>query len=441
MLTNLSLQSGLPLEEIFENLQIIYSGGLQELIRQISIQCIERGELMQKIWNAYVSLFERIILQQRKFSNEVEKNYLSETSRIHKVYQAEIENYKNKLEIETKEKEQTKKDLEKLLEKHHQLKIKYKKLLGTFSTQKQNFDNMRAEFNLIQEENLNLKINLERLSKTKELDKSDILIRKLPMRKIGSFVEKNIATEVSLKKIDDTDRENIEEESMEIIMKDACQDTADLIVRHEIDIQTTFDNNTPRSPRTSKVASEKNLRKEITFEIPMANFNNIGTQTFDEDFMNQINKVSVLGGKKKMKVKTEVEIVEKETPLKKTQTTIDFNKHIKDIDKELETEENGLKKNIRFIDMINERCIGSLISDDLTPSPLRNHLEEFRNNIKKTTTSLHNNIHSILEENQDQKIDILEKDNDIENKDDEIRRKDQEIEYLKANVSSNSYLN
>ena len=302
MLTNLSLQSGLPLEEIFENLQIIYSGGLQELIRQISIQCIERGELMQKIWNAYVSLFERIILQQRKFSNEVEKNYLSETSRIHKVYQAEIENYKNKLEIETKEKEQTKKDLEKLLEKHHQLKIKYKKLLGTFSTQKQNFDNMRAEFNLIQEENLNLKINLERLSKTKELDKSDILIRKLPMRKIGSFVEKNIATEVSLKKIDDTDRENIEEESMEIIMKDACQDTADLIVRHEIDIQTTFDNNTPRSPRTSKVASEKNLRKEITFEIPMANFNTIGTQTFDEDFMNQINKVSVLGGKKKMKV-------------------------------------------------------------------------------------------------------------------------------------------
>ena len=127
--------------------------------------------------------------------------------------------------------------------------------------------------------------------------------------------------------------------------------------------------------------------------------------------------------------------------MKKTQTTIDFNKHIKDIDKELETEENGLKKNIRFIDMINERCIGSLISDDLTPSPLRNHLEEFRNNIKKTTTSLHNNIHSILEENQDQKIDILEKDNDIENKDDEIRRKDQEIEYLKANVSSNSYLN
>jgi len=437
MLTNLSLKKDLSLDLIFENLQIIYTGCLQELIRQISIQCVERGQLMQKIWNAYISLFERIIIEQKKFSNDIEKNYLMETSRIHKVYQNEIDFYKNKLELEKNENDQNKKSYSVLLEKYKQLKIKNKKMVHDFSTHKVNFDNMRAEFNIIQEENINLKITLEKFANTKETDKSDVLIRKLPVRKIGSFVEKNLnENQNTMNSININEKERLEEESFDISLEDKCVDTYDLLLLNNRNAFTQ----TGDLIQNNMTETDILLQKIDNINVPIEETHSIGIQT-DEgiEIENRSKKVSIFV-KKKQKIDTEIEIDDKNPSLLKKNTMqtdmkINFQKFLTDIDMELGSEENGIRKNIKFIDMLNEKCIGSLIADDFTSSPLRNHLKEFKNNIKKTTNSLHERVNSIIEENQDQKIDILEKDNDIENKDEEIRRKNEEITYLKENVN------
>ena len=43
--------------EYIENLEVVYSSALKECIRQVSIDCKERGILLDKIWKSYVKLF------------------------------------------------------------------------------------------------------------------------------------------------------------------------------------------------------------------------------------------------------------------------------------------------------------------------------------------------------------------------------------------------
>ena len=66
---------------------------MKELIRQISLNCKERGDLLQKIWNTYLELFQKVILKNQKIQHNIENLYLKETTRIHQMYQKEIDNF------------------------------------------------------------------------------------------------------------------------------------------------------------------------------------------------------------------------------------------------------------------------------------------------------------------------------------------------------------
>lgn len=439
MLSNLTYEKNMSLEQIFENIQIIYSGCLHELIRQISIQCMERGKLMQKIWGSYVSLFERLLMEQKQITNELEKNYLLETSRIHKIYQKEIELLKNRLTLLNDENFHNKTSFEMIAEKYKKLKIKHKKTMNENSSQKTNFENLRTEFNLIQQENMDLKIVIENLSKIKEIDKSDLIIRKLPDRtkRLGSFIQKY---DENLEKEDNAsnnEKENIEEESLEIIFEEKCVDTKDLMVLITRNKETETDFNPIRNSKTS-IIQENKIVNEFRFEIPNSETKEISTQTTNSEFdiTPLVKKISVFG-KKKLK-ETEAKSNNEENNSLQTEShdfQLEFQEFLDDIDDNLKGEENFVKKNIKFIEMLNEKCIGNLVNDSSTPQNLKTHLIDFRDNISKTTQSLHEKVNVIIEENQDQKIEIIEQGNDIENRDEEIKRKDEEIIHLKIQVS------
>ena len=461
MLTNLSIEKNLPLDTVFESLQIIYSGCLQELIRQISIQCVERGQLLHKIWNSHISLFERLMIEQKKASNQTEKNYLMESSRIHKLYQNELEVFKVNFDQATQENEQYKKDHVKISEKHKQLKAKFKKMLQDFSIQKLNFENIRTEFNLIQEENLELKVVLENLCKSKEVEKSDVLFKKLPnrFRKLGSFVEKNQINKLS-SSVNLSEKEILEDDSIEIDLADKCLDTHelfDLIYKEEftqtygeIMIQPIEDiKENELQSMNNELQSMNNELQSMNNETPLNN-NAIEPMTQnipdeqDTEFVKKLSeqeievvkKISIFG-RKKTKPKTELSIQDESSPnldKKNAEILIKFDEDMKDIEVELESEENWMKKKIKMIDLLNDKCIGGLISDESTPQFIKSSLAEFRKNIKKTTHSLDEIVNTVIEENQDQKINIIENENDMVNIEEELRRKNEEIEYLKENV-------
>ncbi|KAM3133197.1 hypothetical protein pb186bvf_014773 [Paramecium bursaria] len=93
-------QKSLNQESMFEEIINILSLCLKELIRQISIDCVEKSVLLEKIWIQYSDITQNIIqsiLEERK---ENEKESLMQIKRTHQLYQTQIDNYEIMLKKE-----------------------------------------------------------------------------------------------------------------------------------------------------------------------------------------------------------------------------------------------------------------------------------------------------------------------------------------------------
>ena len=184
MIGQLINEKNLGLDSLFENLQLVYLGCFQELIRQISIDCFERGQLIQRIWNAYINLFERAIIEQSRGISQVEMDYLKENTRLHKLYQKEMEKLKQNLMKTTQEKNIFEVDMGKLNENFKYIKKKNVQLEKDCLFFRTNFENMRTEYNLISEDNICLKTLIERnfQKETQINEEVEHILRRLPKR-------------------------------------------------------------------------------------------------------------------------------------------------------------------------------------------------------------------------------------------------------------------
>lgn len=69
------------IESLCETAMVIYEVCLYEIVRQVSVHCIERGELINLVWKAYMGILEKALkiskavqeLQKTEFSQELEK--------------------------------------------------------------------------------------------------------------------------------------------------------------------------------------------------------------------------------------------------------------------------------------------------------------------------------------------------------------------------------
>lgn len=41
--------------------QFLYSAAFNELVRQVSTHCVERGRLLARIWQSYIALFVKMV--------------------------------------------------------------------------------------------------------------------------------------------------------------------------------------------------------------------------------------------------------------------------------------------------------------------------------------------------------------------------------------------
>jgi len=48
----------------------------------VSLQCTERGVMIEKIWDAYLNLFEKLIAESNRKQREIEGEHLQEIKRI-----------------------------------------------------------------------------------------------------------------------------------------------------------------------------------------------------------------------------------------------------------------------------------------------------------------------------------------------------------------------
>ncbi|CAD8192743.1 unnamed protein product [Paramecium octaurelia] len=92
--------------DFYEEVQNVLTLCLKELIRQISIDCIERSVLLEKIWTQYVEINSTVINQVVNEKKENEKQNLKQIMKTHQLYQYEIDNFQ--LIISNQKEEQSK---------------------------------------------------------------------------------------------------------------------------------------------------------------------------------------------------------------------------------------------------------------------------------------------------------------------------------------------
>lgn len=84
-------------DKCFELTQTAYYVCFREVIRQISVQCVERGALVWRLWNAYLSLVNELAESCKREHRKLLLEESAKASIIHKVYKAEIESLNEKV--------------------------------------------------------------------------------------------------------------------------------------------------------------------------------------------------------------------------------------------------------------------------------------------------------------------------------------------------------
>lgn len=97
MLSQINSKDDLPFLQAIEHLEIIYTACLKEIIRQVSLQCSERGQLLEKVWNSYLQLLEKALFSSNKEKEKIEIGYLSKIKKIFQMMDREKNLFEEKI--------------------------------------------------------------------------------------------------------------------------------------------------------------------------------------------------------------------------------------------------------------------------------------------------------------------------------------------------------
>ena len=146
------------LQSQFMNIQLVYAACFKELIRQVSANCSERGSLIQRIWNDYLEIVEKTIIYERQKNAKIQNEQISEITKIHSLYQTEINNLTSQYNKSIERSEILQHDYEKANnEKKYALKqvaLVKKKMAGI----QESYLTLRKDYDKLLAENYNLKL-------------------------------------------------------------------------------------------------------------------------------------------------------------------------------------------------------------------------------------------------------------------------------------------
>jgi hypothetical protein len=90
MLKSVLSDNNADIEGLLEKAVIIYEVCFHEIVRQVSVQCIERGELIALVWKAYLGLMEKALKISKALQEYYFKEFTNEKESIHKQYKEQI---------------------------------------------------------------------------------------------------------------------------------------------------------------------------------------------------------------------------------------------------------------------------------------------------------------------------------------------------------------
>ena len=151
------------IKNLLANTQVIYNACLKEIIRQISIDCSERGQFIQKIWDNYMGLLERALIENKKESNSKDMKNIEEIARIHRMYQREIEGLAEIIKKISEDKEKLENTVNLSRDRIKDLKRRLKTLKNENKEYSRENEEIRKENDVLLKTNLDLNIRLDEI--------------------------------------------------------------------------------------------------------------------------------------------------------------------------------------------------------------------------------------------------------------------------------------
>ena len=152
---------------LYDTANTIYKVCFCEVIRQVKVQCKERGELIKKIWETYQILFHHAIKITQTRQDYIEKLHVNEKYNLEKHFEkqlndlisanTELSKKSQKLETEMKIKEEAFKIRD----------YREKKLMQALDIFKQQYSALKEELLIVKEENRIFNIRIENMQNIK----------------------------------------------------------------------------------------------------------------------------------------------------------------------------------------------------------------------------------------------------------------------------------
>ncbi|CAD8110670.1 unnamed protein product [Paramecium sonneborni] len=149
----ITADSKLKEEKMLILLEQVFNQSLKELVREISIDCVEKGVLLEKIWNQYVK-FNNIVIQanqQEKINQE--KEYLNELKQVHQTYQLSVQVYDDKIKFLDKQIQQLQFKYEEKVIDYDNINSKHQHIIQQFETLKQQNHELKDNYCIIMNQN------------------------------------------------------------------------------------------------------------------------------------------------------------------------------------------------------------------------------------------------------------------------------------------------
>lgn len=251
MLESLKTDSSLTsIHDYFHIIQVIYTCCLQELIRQVSLDCKDRGLLLKKIWNAYITILENAIFEEIKTQQHNEREYLEEITKVHKIYQQEIENNKNFVETTREENLKLAEIAKNYKENQKFLKKAYRHFEKDYKLMKRDLEYSLNEQKVLIDENNRLKKLLEaqadekdqksqgKIGKMDNLFKNAADIQESPEKTLAEIEQRHAKSKRRAKTVQKNQRKSVLQQWKLLENQEKAVDTGDLVIVWDTEVNT-----------------------------------------------------------------------------------------------------------------------------------------------------------------------------------------------------------
>ncbi|CAK63034.1 unnamed protein product (macronuclear) [Paramecium tetraurelia] len=149
MVQQLQLQQYSNIRDFYEKMELVYTGSITQLGQQLAVKCIDYQTILNKIWSSFTHAVKEIIEKQSETFRKLEKDCLSETVKLHQMYQKTLNDKGTKLQEAERYLKQNSDQNDKMIKEGRYLRKKCQKL-------EQELLNLRRECDFLKLQNSDL---------------------------------------------------------------------------------------------------------------------------------------------------------------------------------------------------------------------------------------------------------------------------------------------